>query len=466
MKVAKNWWEKVSAIVALIGLLFSLFNLTYVPLRDMYFRYLPSIVNVYDPMKGITDHPFTTEYLSLVKQLDQSFSPSNPLTPKSRELLSSLREKSEEMIENNPFLISQKFSTYARLKRLIREHTGKVDAKVGLFQFWSEDNFQNQGKQELTYFQASIAPLLEKNFYRNVDEYGRFEDEFWRIDLIFIGFFAIELTARTTIMSYRMTGINWFDALLRRWYDWLLLIPLWRWLRILPVLIRLHTSKVINLERILSQVTHEPAAYLADRVSQYLLVRLVNQTKNSVVEGDAANLLLNPQPYLKVSDADKIERLTDRFLALTIYKVLPKVQPDLEALLHYSLRGAFLESDFYQNLQQVPGVENIPNQWLENLSNQLARSSVDVLVSSYEDAEGKELFDRLSSDFKDALKLELQNKETLTEIEKLLGELLEEVKINYIKKSEEADPIKTMDEVETLTNSSPEEDKEEDENVK
>lgn len=463
MKVAKNWWEKVSAIVALIGLLFSLFNLTYVPLRDMYFRYLPSIVNVYDPMKGITDHPFTTEYLSLVKQLDQSFSPSNQLTPKSRELLSSLREKSEEMIENNPFLISQKFSTYARLKRLIREHTGKVDAKVGLFQFWSEDNFQNQGKQELTYFQASIAPLLEKNFYRNVDEYGRFEDEFWRIDLIFIGFFAIELTARTTIMSYRMTGINWFDALLRRWYDWLLLIPLWRWLRILPVLIRLHTSKVINLERILSQVTHEPAAYLADRVSQYLLVRLVNQTKNSVVEGDAANLLLNPQPYLKVSDADKIERLTDRFLALTIYKVLPKVQPDLEALLHYSLRGAFLESDFYQNLQQVPGVENIPNQWLENLSNQLARSSVDVLVSSYEDAEGKELFDRLSSDFKDALKLELQNKETLTEIEKLLGELLEEVKINYIKKSEEADPIETMDEVETLTNSSP---PEEDENVK
>ena len=463
MKVAKNWWEKVSAIVALIGLLFSLFNLTYVPLRDMYFRYLPSIVNVYDPMKGITDHPFTTEYLSLVKQLDQSFSPSNQLTPKSRELLSSLREKSEEMIENNPFLISQKFSTYARLKRLIREHTGKVDAKVGLFQFWSEDNFQNQGKQELTYFQASIAPLLEKNFYRNVDEYGRFEDEFWRIDLIFIGFFAIELTARTTIMSYRISGINWFDALLRRWYDWLLLIPLWRWLRILPVLIRLHTSKVINLERILSQVTHEPAAYLADRVSQYLLVRLVNQTKNSVVEGDAANLLLNPQPYLKVSDADKIERLTDRFLALTIYKVLPKVQPDLEALLHYSLRGAFLESDFYQNLQQVPGVENIPNQWLENLSNQLARSSVDVLVSSYEDAEGKELFDRLSSDFKDALKLELQNKETLTEIEKLLGELLEEVKINYIKKSEEADPIETMDEVETLTNSSP---PEEDENVK
>ena len=453
MKRALSWWEKISAIVALIGLVLSLFNLTYVPMRDIYFRYLPSIVNAYDPIKGITDHPFTTKYLNLVKQLDQSFSPQNQLTPESKELLSTLREKSEEMIEDNPFLISQKFSSYARMERLVREHTGKVDAKAGFLRLWSEENFQNKGKQELNYFQATIAPLLERNFYRDVDNYGRFRDEFWRIDLIFIGFFAIELTARSTIMSHQVVGINWFDALLRRWYDWLLLIPVWRWLRILPVLIRLHTSKTINFERILSQVTHEPAAYLADRVSQYLLVRLVNQTKNSVVEGDAANLLLNPQPYLKVSDADKIERLTDRFLELTIYQVLPKVQPDLEALLHYSLRGAFLESDFYQNLQQVPGVQNIPNQWLENLSNQLAKSSVDVLVSSYEDAEGKALFDRLSSDFQDALKLELQNKETLTEIEKLLGELLEEVKINYIKKSEETDPIETMNEVESLTNS-------------
>jgi hypothetical protein len=180
----------------------------------------------------------------------------------------------------------------------------------------------------------------------------------------------------------------------------------------------------------------------------------VNQARSSVVEGSAANLLLNPQPYQKVSEADKIEMLTDRLLALTIYKVLPTVQPDVEALLHYSLRRAFLESDFYQNLQQVPGLKTIPNEWLENLSSQLAKSSVEVLVSSYEDAEGKELFDRLSSDFKEALTTELRDRETLGEIETLLGELLEEVKINYISKAEESDPLETMNEVEKLNNSS------------
>lgn len=459
MEHLKSWWEKLAAIAALIGLLLSLFNLTYVPMRDVYLHYIPTIVNVYDPLKGITPHPFTEDYLQTVHKLDRTLDQQQELNAESKELLSTLREKSEEMIEDNPFLISQKFGTYARIKRLLREHTENVDIEAALFQFWSEANFQNNWQQELGYFQNTIAPLLATNFYREVDEYGRFEDDFWRIDSFFIGFFAIELAVRTTLMSYYMTEINWFDALVRRWYDWLLLFPVWRWLRIIPVLTRLHTSKVINFERILGQATHEPAAYLSDRVSQYLLVRLVNQARSSVVEGSAANLLLNPQPYQKVSEADKIEILTDRLLALTIYKVLPTVQPDVEALLHYSLRRAFLESDFYQNLQQVPGLKTIPNEWLENLSSQLAKSSVEVLVSSYEDAEGKELFDRLSSDFQEALTTELRDRETLGEIETLLGELLEEVKINYISKAEESDPLETMNEVEKLNNSSTSEEK-------
>ncbi|AFZ45636.1 hypothetical protein PCC7418_3525 [Halothece sp. PCC 7418] len=450
MERTTAWWEKATAIFALFSLLISFFNLTYVPMRDVYLHYFPAIVEHYDPLKGITPHPFTKDYLETVDQLDHELSEQPDFGGKTQPLLNTLSKKSEEMIENNPFLIAGKFGTFARIKRLIREHTGEVTAKEGLRQFWSPENFQTNGKAELNYFQEKIAPLLSTNYYREVDDYGRFIDDFWRIDLIFIVFFALELATRTTIITYRTQGINWFDALLRRWYDWFLLLPFWRWLRIIPVLTRLHTSKVIDFERILSQITYEPAAYLSDRVSQYLLVRIINQARNSVVEGEAANFLLNPQPYLKVSDANKVEILTDRLLALTIYKVLPQVQPDVEALLHYALRGAFLESDFYQNLQQVPGIENLPDEWLENLSNQLAKSSVKVLVSSYEDAEGQALFDKLSTDFKAALKEELKHKETLAEIETLLGELLEEVKINYIKKSEETDPIKTMEEVEQL----------------
>ncbi|MFP3435220.1 hypothetical protein SB781_36270, partial [Paraburkholderia sp. SIMBA_061] len=87
------------------------------------------------------------------------------------------------------------------------------------------ENFETNGQAELNYFQNKIAPLLGTNYYREVDDYGRFIDKFWQIDIIFIGFFALELVGRTTIMSYRTPGMNWFDTLLRRWYDWLLLLP-------------------------------------------------------------------------------------------------------------------------------------------------------------------------------------------------------------------------------------------------
>ena len=50
-----------------------------------------------------------------------------------------------------------------------------------------------------------------------------------------------------------------------------------------------------------------------------------------------------------------------------------------------------------------------------------------------------------SQDFNRALRLELQDKETITELESLLSELLDEVKINYITRSAQSDPTQTME---------------------
>ncbi|PSO54124.1 MAG: hypothetical protein BRC40_16980 [Cyanobacteria bacterium QH_8_48_120] len=114
-------------------------------------------------------------------------------------------------------------------------------------------------------------------------------------------------------------------------------------------------------------------------------------------DSPCSSRFFRPQPYLKVSEANKVEVITDRLLELTIYKVLPRVQPNLEALLHYSLRGAFKDSEFYKNLQQVPGIPEWPEDFVETLANQVAQTSVKILASSYSDAEGRKLFERLSS---------------------------------------------------------------------
>ena len=61
-----------------------------------------------------------------------------------------------------------------------------------------------------------------------------------------------------------------------------MLIPFWRWLRVIPVTVRLHKSGLFNLERILAQITHEPAAYISHRASTFLIVRLLNQSQDTI----------------------------------------------------------------------------------------------------------------------------------------------------------------------------------------
>lgn len=445
------WWDKVIALVAVANLLLALFNITYIPLRDYYLFEFPGFVQTYDRIKGIEPHPFTERYLRTVDQLEANYFQPEASGEKIEELLGSLRQQSLEMLDNNPFLVASKFKTFARVQRVIRQHMNEEYAETAFAKFWTLNHLEEVGWQnEIAFFESYLRPLIASNYFRNVDDFGQYIDEFWRVDVFFIAFFAIEYLTRSFIISLRQSETNIFDAMLRRWYEIFLLLPFWRWLRILPVGVKIHTSKLINLERIISQITHEPAAYLADRVSQFLLVRLVNQAKDSVAEGDFSRSLLYPQPYLTVNDVDEVEAIVDRLLQLTIYKVLPKVQPDLEALLHHSLLRSFQDSDFYATLHKVPGVGNLSDELIETLSTQLAEASVNVLASSYADTEGREIFDKLSSDFSHSLRLELQDEATRKELESLVSDLLEEFKINYITRSRETDPTETMEEVEHI----------------
>ncbi|MGQ4646433.1 hypothetical protein [Lyngbya aestuarii] len=446
-----SWWEKLVAVIALINLVLVLFNLSYIPLRDIYLRQFPAVVSLYDPIKGIEPHPDTKRYLNTVDTLAKQLPNQGLQTPETSQLLASVRQQSADLIAENPFLAANKFGTFAKLKRRMQYHLETESAKQAFALFWSEDYLTQVGPEAaLSFFESKIRPLLATNYFRYVDENGQLVDEFWRIDIYFIIFFALEFFSRTFFMSTSKSGVSWWDAMLRRWYDGLLLLPTWRWLRVIPVSVRLHQSGLINLELILAQVTHEPAAYLADRVSLFLMVRLLNQTQEAINSKDAARLLFESGDYVKVSDTNKIDAITDRILQLAIYKVLPQVQPDLEALLHHSLKGALAQSDLYQGLQQVPGIKGLPKEATEQLANYLAQATYEVLATSYSDTQGRVLFERLTQDFKQALRLELQDEATQSELQLLLSELLEEVKLNYVQRSQEEDPEETMTEAEQL----------------
>ncbi|MGB3531937.1 MAG: hypothetical protein WBA13_00300 [Microcoleaceae cyanobacterium] len=459
MKLEKQnrwgWWSKIVALITLANFLLVLFNLSYISFRDIYFKQVPSLVRLYDPVKGIEPHPDTTQYLKTVDNLVSELSPDTISSQSTEVLLSSLRQQSEEILLENPLSAANKFATFAKLKRRIESYVGAVSARQAFTTFWSQDYLNKVGYQNaIYYFNQQIRPLMEVNYYRAINENGRYIDNFILIDLYFILFFAIEYLSRTLWYSIQTPNTNWPDALLRRWYDAILLIPAWRWLRVIPVSVRLHKSGIVNMERVLAQTTHEPAAYLADRVSIFLMVRLINQGKESIETGVATESLLNSSPYIQVSDVDKIDAITDRILQLTIYKVLPKVKPDLESLLRYSLAEAVQGSDLFQGLKKIPGLSVLPAETLDQFSDYLATTTCDVLASSYADLEGRERFEELTSNFKQVLRQELQDEQTQAELQKWLSDWLEELKINYIQQSHQPDPEQILDEAEQLLESS------------
>lgn len=452
--VNRDWgkrWHQFTALLAAANLLLVLFDLSYLPLRDVYLHHLPAIVRQYDPVKSIEPHTDTQRYLDTVAMLEQDLFRLELRSPPLRDRLADLRQQSRNLLTENPFSAANKFGTFAKLKRRMASHLNTPSAQQAFATFWSADYLERVGPQTaLSFFQQKIEPLLAVNYFRTIDENGQFVDRFWHIDLYFILFFALEFLGRTFLASRRYDDLNWPDALLRRWYDALFLLPFWRWLRVIPLSVRLHKSGLANMERILAQATHEPAAYLADRVSMFLMVRLLNQTQEAVATGEAARMLLEPQNYVQVSEIDKIDAISDRLLQLAIYKVIPQVQPNLEALLRHSLRGAFKQSDFYQMLQQIPGLAALPAEVTEQLADYLAQATYDVLASSYADLEGRELFEHLANNFKRALKEELQDEATQQELQSLLADLLEELKLNYVRSSSDNNPEATLAEAEQL----------------
>lgn len=450
---AQSMWRKLVALIGLINLIFVIFNLSYLPLRDIYFNRAPLIVEIYDPVKGIEPHPDTEAYLQTATLVQQAIARQGLTATPTEQLLDSLRQQSLFLIEENPFLAANKSSTFAKLKHRMEYRLQTRSTKKAFSQFWSQEYLASHDTTtELVFFNDSIKPLLETNYYRRIDANGLYIDNFWRIDIFFIVFFALEYFSRTFWIA-KKSKLSWWNTLLRSWYDVLMLIPTARWLRIIPVTVSIHKSGLFNLEKVIAQITHEPAAYISQRVSLFIIVRLFNQSQEIVKDGTLANFLLSPNKNYDTGETDKINIIVDRLIALTVYKVLPEVQPDLENLLRYSLSGALKGSDVYQSLKAIPGITNLPKEAIEQLADYLAQAAYSVLINSYTDAQGKIIFDRLADNFADTLKNQLQNKTTQLEIQTLLSDLLEEWKLNYVKASKERNPEATIAEAEKIANS-------------
>jgi hypothetical protein len=444
-------WSQFMAVVLSINMLLVLFNLTYVPLRSLYLTSWPAVVQVYDPVKGIEPHPVTQTYLQTIREARSRIAQTDFQDAALAPVLTSLQQQSVALIEENPFQEDSQAANFARLKRRIRRETGASSAQVGLQRLWQPTYLNETSWPHVDDFlRSQVEPLLQQNYYREGLPTGQPQDDFWRLDLIFILFFGSELLVRTFLLSAYSPGVSWGDVLARRWYEVPLLLPFWRWLRVIPTAIRFHRSQLVDIERWLSQVTHEPAAYLSDRVAKYIIVRLLNEAQTFIVDGRLLDVWQRHPHYTTIGKPEKVEQITDRLLQLIVMRVMPTVKPDIEQLLRHSLQRALVDSDVYASLYQVPGFGTLPDEALNGIAEYLSEATCDVLTSSYTDAEGRVILDQLSSDFRQALGHELRDKANSEALQSLITDLIEELKVNYVQRSPDHPPEATLQEVNHL----------------
>jgi hypothetical protein len=441
----------------------------------------------YDPVKGIEPYRDTQNYLKLVDSLTVELQRDGLQSDRVEPLLGELRELSAVMINQNFFERANKNGTLEEVKNNMRRHIySRTEARPqgprlildviellapevlwadksstqAFRTFWSQENFQANGwENELAFFQEEIRFPMQSNYFRHYGIANEYIDRFWLIDIFFMAIFFVDLLFRSWLIIRRHPNMTLEGAILWRWYDLILLIPFWRWLRVIPVVIRLNESNLVNIEWLQKQARLGFVANFAKELTEVVVVQTINQMKNTVESGELSRSLLETpdQEYININDINEVQAISNRLLEITVCRVLPKVQPDLQALLSHQMENSMKSSELYQRIQQLPGLGNLSNQMAEQLVRRVSRlvtegpeNAYEAIVHAPPDPVGEKLTQQLVEHFGSALRSELQKEDTIGEFEYLISSLLEEIKINYVQQTEQSDPEDLFDETEAL----------------
>ena len=454
-RAGARWFERLMAVIALANLGIVALDLSYIPMRDLYLRFLPQVTAWYgETFKGIEPHRFTTHYLETVERLEQQVALTGLTSPEAQDILVDLQQQSAAMVAENPFQLANRSGNLEQIKNHLRDRMELDSATEAFTAFWSDEHLRSAGfPQEIAFFNDDVRPLIETNFFRNLAVHGGFEDLFWRIDMWFNILFAVELLARSFYLGRRYKNFTWRDAILWRWYDLLLIVPFsalrMPWLalsRVIPVIIRINQSNLIDLEPAQQRISRFAISHVAVEMTEIVVLRIIDQMQSLIRDGSLSQMVLRSpgsRRYIDVNGINDLEVLAQRLATLTVYSVLPHIKPELDELLHHTVTTAFDQTPGYQGFRQLPGLGNLPDQIAQRIVAQLSTNAYALVKGGLENKEGVALTQALVTKFTDTFRQQLQEAENLTELETLLVDFLEEIKLNYVKRlaSEDVDRL-------------------------
>lgn len=437
--------ERIIAIVALINLGLVFFDSTYLNLRQVYKQYLPSITRAYDPVKGITVHPRTEVYQTQVDQLQSQLSQYDVRSPQVEDSLLELRNLSQELITERVFVAPNGDYALVTIQHTLQQRTGQPLARDAFNEFWSAGYLEQQGwQQELAFWDDQISPFFQTNYYRRVNALGGPVDYFWLIDLPFMLLFAVDIVLRILSTHRRNPDLIWANVILRRWYDIFLLLPFCRWLRAIPVSLRLYQVDLLDLEPVRAEAQRDIIVTVGTDLAGIVGIEIIEQMQDSIRHGDlidwVASVASQPDETAsgEVDPQEEMMAIANHLYDVSMNRVLPRLQPDIEDLVQHSLNRTLKQMPGYPQLHHLPGLGQVSTQLIQQLSNSVVQGLYRSITGPLSDPEGKEITDRLQQNLREAIAEEFNQHKTSHEIQSRLLGVLEKFKYKYVKALAEA----------------------------
>ena len=344
-------WDRLVAGIAALNLAWVVFDVTYVPLRNFWLQrtlfplpsislavplpWLPDITPLYDPVKGIEPHRDTAAYIKHFQRLESTAAVSGINSPAAKQLRLEMVVRNSQLIDENPFVSSDKTGTLEKIKSRLRARAGMDSAKQSAAHLLGDRYLTDERwAAEQRFWRKNILPLASTNYWRGTDENGQPIDLSWRIDLPFQILYLLDIMLRAIRLKQRYPAIAWRDALLRRWIDLPLLIPFWRLLRIVPVTERLSSSRMIQLEPLRAAVSRGVVALLALELFEVITLRILDAAQDAVRSPHWPDKIRRLCSHQSIeSDGEReLAELMRLWLPLVLTQVGPGMRPQLIAL--------------------------------------------------------------------------------------------------------------------------------------
>jgi len=449
--------ERVIALIALINLVLVFFDLAYFHLRPIYRQYIPTITQVYDPIKGIEVHPETELYQAQVDNLMAQLAQSGVRSPQVEASLAELRALSQRLMTERVFVEPNGNHALATIQQNLRGRTDQPLATEAFHQFWSVAHLERQGWQrELAFWDAEIRPYFQANYYRRVNPWGATVNDFWLLDLPFVLIFAADIVIRILTMYRRHPNLTWVDVVLRRWYDVFLLLPFWRGLRIIPVTLRLYQVDLLDLEPVRAEAQRDIVVTVGADLAGIVGIEIIDQMEDSIRQGELLGWLSAVDPKSDGSSSDKpivqdeVAAITNHLYDVSLHHILPRIQPDLEDLVQHSVTRTLEQAPGYPQLQNLPGLGKVSSEIVERVSTSVMQGIYHTMTGTLLDKEGKEITHRLQYNLREAIAEEFNQHNTPQEIQARLLDVLEKFKFKYVKALAEAGGEKLAERTEQL----------------